>query len=244
MTECVVRYTCLSAGRSDSSQFLHLKCCIFVLLRCLVPDPIAEALAGGIKRRGAPERADFSALERSAAVTPLEVLSSGTKERRGQHGVGVSVTAFSQFRPPGEPKERRPRRPRRSSRTGGEFALGTARFSSPAVVLIEGAKNVTVAAAVAERPSRQPKRTADWGRTRPAFFSLSPPRFSCRGERRAAAEAVVAETSSGTGLILACRSLVFVFPFPRTEEVRSYIEPVALGQGCTGKAAQALDSPL
>ncbi|KAJ1179784.1 hypothetical protein NDU88_005018 [Pleurodeles waltl] len=41
-----------------------------------------------------------------------------------QHGVGVSVTAFSQFRPPGEPKERRPRRPWWSSLTRCELPTG------------------------------------------------------------------------------------------------------------------------
>ncbi|KAJ1079581.1 hypothetical protein NDU88_000185 [Pleurodeles waltl] len=48
-----------------------------------------------------------------------------------QDGVGVSVTAFSQFRPPGEPKERRPRRPRWSSLTGCELPAGAVRLPLP-----------------------------------------------------------------------------------------------------------------
>ncbi|KAJ1142388.1 hypothetical protein NDU88_008714 [Pleurodeles waltl] len=50
---------------------------------------------------------------------------------QGQDGVGVSVTAFSQFRPPGEPKERRPRHPRWRSLTGCGLPAGAVRFSLP-----------------------------------------------------------------------------------------------------------------
>ncbi|KAJ1180224.1 hypothetical protein NDU88_005446 [Pleurodeles waltl] len=94
-----------------------------------------------------------------------------------QHGVGV--TALSQSRPPGEPKVRRSRWPWRSSRAG--FAPGSARIFFPVVAPV-GHKRLW-------RPwwsgqADGQKRTTDWGRTRPAFFSLPAPRFSCRGERR------------------------------------------------------------
>ncbi|KAJ1188576.1 hypothetical protein NDU88_005335 [Pleurodeles waltl] len=125
-----------------------------------------------------------------------------------RYGVGVSVTAFSQFHPPGEPKERRPRRPRWSSLAGGEFSPGAARFSSPAVVLAAGAKNVN---GCVGRGGANGRRIE--AEIRPAFITHSPPRFSCQGGRRAAAEAVAAETGSGTGLILACRSFAFVVSF-------------------------------
>ncbi|KAJ1097677.1 hypothetical protein NDU88_002794 [Pleurodeles waltl] len=143
-----------------------------------------------------------------------DIIQSNTSHSSVPTGELSPVTAFLQSRPPGEPKVRRPRR---SSRTGGEFTPGSARFSSPVVVPVGGAKGIT---AMAERPSRRPKRTADWGRTRPAFFSLSPAvqlpgesgGCSGRGGRGRAGE-----TSSGTGLILACR--FFFSPHGGSEEL-------------------------
>ncbi|KAJ1107594.1 hypothetical protein NDU88_004984 [Pleurodeles waltl] len=109
------------------------------------------------------------------------------------------------------------------------------------VVPVGGAKGIT---AEAERPSRRPKRMANWGRTRPAFFSLSLPRGSAAGGERRVQRPRRSQQSGQNEQWNRADFCLSFFSFPRTEEVRSYIEPVALGQGCTGEAAQALDSSL